>query len=1018
MKKRYKNKGLSLCILMLIALLLIPNSVEAKKKSASNDSNSAADTACSNAFYDGNMFTTSQDGNNYYVKVNAKEGLWNVKYYYGEVDDFDYSNVENSSPTGTFTYKGGKAETITIPKLDSSQIRLVVIAELQGDTSNNPPKGYDKDGKVLKVTYEDGKKVKTTTCRPGTVSLNSNSNFSISGTGAVITKVIKAKSSKKSRDLSPEAQAECDAMAQAKFKTGDTTPYLDDLDIAGYNSQMSQSFPYCYGTNYTASYDITAKTIKKVRQSSLKAYKAYAEFLRSAADNAEYEAAVKEIESEGYKLLEYSPSGISPKGMLSCTKEQTTERTEKYYTRHTEVDGTKDGNACNVVCQEQIQVTYDPPVATKAGLCFQYKVTVKSKVTCKVDLTTKVKWPTPPSSCSYSPICSGNEQETQAGPNEQFDSCVKSCDGGKYTQSCINSCYKKVYKNKNNNSVKKTATTDITAKVEKLAKSSKDPFYADDKCNTNSKIQANLDHCVKFFYETKQKYPMGYYKKAPSKSPSWMDYVWQPCWKSTNSNCSITDDNDNNISYTIDKTTGSTSVENMVEAIKRASPYYYRDEDVTRKNIQALYGKANGVNGYGTPRKYNIDDGGIKRQMTTTHQCPEVCGFVQDDDNSSDCKKSDKEVRKSYIDAFDKITAQLAKCTTSAACKEDTAEFQINADNDVMKDQSTKNKSSFAAQNKTNSDSKTCYNPSGNIEMFIPLVTDLEKGVENSECNINPNGINGKCYGKNNPTYWQHYKTTITYPGTYINLKTAARTYDKTEYNKDTMREKKNYYCTGYDFEPVNEVWWNWKINDKEDMSKINAVTVENDHNITAKIVKFGKYNWSFDLKCFYGLSNSVVPVDPTKQKGGCDNDNSTELCNAEFRPVTISNLFPDKDGTGSREVGFNWTSAAKDNTIKDDTAGYGIDPGKYAEKIQTEAAGNDEANYNGVADYSVHLTKENIKSLREYAKKNGYTLYEGNNKNPVNGVEGLYYYKSNLLGDNTYTTNFSRNVSLGINNN
>ncbi len=1023
MKKCKNNRiGLSLCILMLATVILVPNTVEAKKKSSSNANNSAADTACSNAIYSGDMLSTSQDGANYYVKVSAKNGLWSVKYYYGDSDEFDYSNVATDSPKGTITYRGGSTETITIPKLADSQIRLVVIAELQGDTSKNPPQGYDKDGKVLKVSYKDGNDTKKTTCRPGTVSVDSKSNFDIAGTGAVITKVVKAKSTKQLRSLSAEEQAECDAMVQAKYKVGDETAYLTETQITGYNAQMRQSFPYCYGSSYAASYDITAKSIRKIRQSSLKAYKAYAEFSESAANNAEYEAAVKEIESEGYTLLEYNPNGISPKGMLSCTKDQITERTEKYYTRHTEVDGTKDGNACNVVCQEQIQVTYDPPVATKAGLCFQYKVTVKSKVTCKVELTNKIHWPTPPSSCSYSPICSGNEQETQAGPNEEFDSCIKSCDGGKYTQSCINSCYKKVYGKSSSTSVKKTATTDLTPKVEKLAKSSKDPYYSDSKCSSNSKIQSNLDHCVDFFYKTKQKYPLGYYKKAASDSPSWMDYVWQPCWKSSNKNCSITDDDDNTLSYSIDKTTGTTGVENMVEAIKRSSPYYFRNKTVTKKTIQSLYGQANGYNGYGTARKYNIDDGGIKRQVTTTYRCPEVCGFVQDDDNSSECKKSDKEVRTYYTDAFDKITSQLQKCTASAACKEGEAEFQINADNDVMKDQATKNKSSFGSKNKTNNDSKTCYNPSGDIEMFIPLVTDLEQGAESSECSINPNGINGKCYGKNNPTYWQHYKTTITYPGTWINLKTGARNYDKSEVDINTVRERKNYYCTGYDFESVNQVWWDWKINKKEDMSLIDSVTVENDHNITAKIMKFGKYNWSFDLKCFYALSKNVtLPPDGGQtgggNDGGCDNENSTELCNASFRPVTASNLFPSSDGSSSREAGFNWTSDARDLTITDDTAGYGIDPGKYAEQIQQAATNNEDAAYSGTADYTVHLTKSNIKELRAYAKKNGYTLFEGNNKNPVTGVEGLYYYKSELIYNPTYAKT-TKNVNLGINNN
>ena len=314
-KKQYKKRkiGLTLCILMLMAIVVIPSGVDATKKASSNAENSAANTACENALYDGSMLTTTEDINNLYVKVSSKNGLWKVKYYYGDSDDFDYSNVEKASPNGSFTYKGGSTKKITIPKFPDAQLRLVVIAELQGDTSSNPPKGYDKNGKVLEVSYKDGSTKKKTTCRPGDISVNSKSNFSIEGTGAVITKVIKAKTSKQSRSLSANEQKECDAMVQAKYESvNDTTPYLNETQIADYNEQMKQSFPFCYGTAYSASYDITAKTIKKIRQSSLKAYEAYSKFKESAADNKEYENAEKEIEREGYKKIAYSKDGIKP----------------------------------------------------------------------------------------------------------------------------------------------------------------------------------------------------------------------------------------------------------------------------------------------------------------------------------------------------------------------------------------------------------------------------------------------------------------------------------------------------------------------------------------------------------------------------------------------------------------------------------------------------------------------------------------------------------------------------------
>ena len=106
---------------------------------------------------------------------------------------------------------------------------------------------------------------------------------------------------------------------------------------------------------------------------------------------------------------------------------------------------------CKVTCYEKIKITYSPPEVTKAGLCFPYKVTISSNVDCApqmdktgaeliAKITEKFKTLAAPS-----PQCSNAHKSAQAGPNEQFDACVKSCDDGKYTQACINKCYKEVY---------------------------------------------------------------------------------------------------------------------------------------------------------------------------------------------------------------------------------------------------------------------------------------------------------------------------------------------------------------------------------------------------------------------------------------------------------------------------------------------------------------------------------------------------------------------------------------------
>lgn len=118
------------------------------------------------------------------------------------------------------------------------------------------------------------------------------------------------------------------------------------------------------------------------------------------------------------------------------------------YQYHYNPGETVEGEAvsCDVTCEEAVEVEYGAPIASKAGMCFEYKARVTSRVSCYVS-----KAPTPPSSdysyCTPYPKCvsSNGSVWKQGGPNEQFDACVKSCDGGKYSKKCSNKCYKEVY---------------------------------------------------------------------------------------------------------------------------------------------------------------------------------------------------------------------------------------------------------------------------------------------------------------------------------------------------------------------------------------------------------------------------------------------------------------------------------------------------------------------------------------------------------------------------------------------
>lgn len=99
---------------------------------------------------------------------------------------------------------------------------------------------------------------------------------------------------------------------------------------------------------------------------------------------------------------------------------------------------------CVRTCEESTLVEYGPPVASKAGLCFEYKIRVTSRVVCNSQA--EVNPPEQPSVHTPVPYCNDFPGfVNDAGPSEDYDTCIAKCDGGKYSQSCSNKCYKEVY---------------------------------------------------------------------------------------------------------------------------------------------------------------------------------------------------------------------------------------------------------------------------------------------------------------------------------------------------------------------------------------------------------------------------------------------------------------------------------------------------------------------------------------------------------------------------------------------
>lgn len=104
------------------------------------------------------------------------------------------------------------------------------------------------------------------------------------------------------------------------------------------------------------------------------------------------------------------------------------------------------GSYWKALCTETISIEYEDPKAVRAGGGFGYNTKAVINRTCT---PVKIAEPKYLPKCKYSVECWGgpanHNGEAGAGPNEDFDQCVNTCDGGKYTQSCIDSCYSKIY---------------------------------------------------------------------------------------------------------------------------------------------------------------------------------------------------------------------------------------------------------------------------------------------------------------------------------------------------------------------------------------------------------------------------------------------------------------------------------------------------------------------------------------------------------------------------------------------
>lgn len=636
---------------------------------------------------------------------------------------------------------------------------------------------------------------------------------------------------------------------------------------------------------------------------------------------------------------------------------------------------------CKIKCEEGVKVEYGPPIASKAGLCFEYKVKVTSRVRCAT-----ISKPNPPKTkfnvCTPSALCVSKNGMTwkQGGPNEDFEKCINKCDGGKYTESCSNKCYKKVY---GSSTTIKTSDSksnaSLTGNYTTSKLSNKSP-YDDLKCPEKENERYG-----------------GCYKRSVNGTISWR-----------------------NPGY------------NTLARFYQLSNSWMCNRTFTFDHLNIQPGECYGIN-------YQVDGIGIPRHhFASGYVCSDSCYWLV-----NQCEKpyylnygvAEKDYEKN-LEVYNSLKSQCesaTKCTTSSA----TFTIQVNykkSNSESVEATTTEvkfpydKKDTVASCNKGDGEASTnttkCDNSNGNIDPNSFVSNSGKDNNLKNGCHVTDNGSSllgyAGCYSSDSCPESDYYMTEWTIPGTWLGNKNGLSISYSSKKPGVGWRYQKNKFCTPFDSGNVNEEWWktyyahilskgeidkynenlcdNAKIDyDSEQQKDPTAITNSvKDWNIIAETSKFGYFNWNIQIQCFYAQFKD---------------DTCGKTTNARVRTVDLNNLFPGsnedptkgssssattKESGTTRNIGFNWTSKANiKNTLSDGKKEqFTSNPEEYLKNVQEKGYSiyNDEN-----LDYQFTITPSELRKIKKTLSNsdNNYTKFDGTTKK---GSGGVSRYTSNLI--------------------
>ena len=743
----------------------------------------------------------------------------------------------------------------------------------------------------------------------------------------------------------------------------------------GNNETMQNAVPYCY----------SAKTYETYSREQVQSWIDTAEDLYESINSSSGSTDIT-IDDSYQKVDDVKNTG---KLVCDAFSDNNYETMHKYY--HVE---TKTENKCALTCKEEVEVNFSDPVATQAGMCFQYLIEIKSKVVCNSSY--KAAPPTRKTVCYPSPVCiNGGRGFDAGGPSEDFDACVLDCDGGEYTQSCINKCYNKVYKN--TNSTKTSSNKKITKEDVKEFSSLVLPnnsFYEVAQVANSCPGPSN----AQTLYTYMQNNPGGYYSGGK----------WHSNY-SSNSICSL-------------------------------GPYYFRSLSQTQRTISMW-------NGNFSYSSFNIyyrpgGDGILKAVHNDNTWCSDSCRWSGS--CGSNTALTEAQAQKEYEEAVKKYLSEKKACEQKAAtCTNETTDYKIVVDNLDKDNDTSDDEETFSSSQKLNSTKVDGDFP----DMVILTDGSCEDGEPDTWNYHNIitfpgtwiNNKTGQTVHSMDPGHEDFY----TYVGneycTKLNsipINTAwydwkvnqnGNSSSLTDSQKSQIEDSIEMNIKGH-IDNYGYFGWNFDVECFYAIGEPETKCTPDDPN----------YPTCDDPSC--PSSDPDYPNCPKEQKDNVINE-------YDFRSISLDNLFPNsvtptssdneknqasnlinkveslrgnsatQVADDTREVGFNWTCGATNLENPD----YPVQPVTTMNRIQE--LGDSIYEGNDYLDYHIVLTPETMRKVRKY--NNNYNSYAepttddssevltaGNNK-----TAGITVYRSYLLHKVLNSNELLKSGLIGCNN-